>query len=148
MVQTLRTGEVRLAVDTTLPSWLLSSKVQPLLLGWGVSPPGHCLWPQAWGSKVIYILIGSPCSVKSVNIFMYNPWRRKWQPTPVLLPGKSHGQRSLVGYSLWGCTESDTKTSWNCFYFFHPKILCFILVVEFSCKFISTGISHSIVGLF
>ena len=36
------------------------------------------------------------------------PWRRKWQPIPVLLPGKSHGQRSLVGYSLWGCKESDT----------------------------------------
>ena len=30
------------------------------------------------------------------------PWRRKWQSTPVLLPGKSHGQRSLVGYSPWG----------------------------------------------
>ena len=30
------------------------------------------------------------------------PWRRKWQPTPVFLPGKSHGQGSLVGYSLWG----------------------------------------------
>ena len=30
-----------------------------------------------------------------------------WQPTPVLLPGKSHGQRRLVGYSLWGCKESD-----------------------------------------
>ena len=34
-------------------------------------------------------------------------WRRKWQPTPVLLPGESHGQRNLVGYSLWGCTASD-----------------------------------------
>ena len=30
------------------------------------------------------------------------PWRRKWQPTPVFLPGKFHGQSSLVGYSLWG----------------------------------------------
>ena len=30
------------------------------------------------------------------------PWRRKWRPTPVFLPGKSHGQRSLVGYSPWG----------------------------------------------
>ena len=36
------------------------------------------------------------------------PWRRKWQLTPVLLPGKSHGQRSLVGYSPWGRKESDT----------------------------------------
>ena len=34
------------------------------------------------------------------------PWRRK--PSPVFLPGKSHGQRSLVGYSPWGCKESDT----------------------------------------
>ena len=31
-----------------------------------------------------------------------DPWRRKWQPTLVLLPGKSYGQRSLVGYSPWG----------------------------------------------
>ena len=37
------------------------------------------------------------------------PWRRKWQPTLVLLPGKSHGRRSLVGYSPWGCKESDTN---------------------------------------
>ena len=35
------------------------------------------------------------------------PWRRKWLSTPVLLPGKSHGQRSLVGYSPWGRKESD-----------------------------------------
>ena len=35
------------------------------------------------------------------------PWRRKWQPTPVFLPGESHGQRSLVGYSSRGCKESD-----------------------------------------
>ena len=36
------------------------------------------------------------------------PWRRKWQPTPVLLPRKFHGWRSLVGYSPWGRKESDT----------------------------------------
>ena len=36
------------------------------------------------------------------------PWRRKWQPTPVFLPGKFHGQKSLVGYSPWGHKESDT----------------------------------------
>ena len=35
-------------------------------------------------------------------------WRRKWQSTPVLLPGKSHGQRSLIGYSPWDRKESDT----------------------------------------
>ena len=36
------------------------------------------------------------------------PWRKKWQPTPVFLPGKSHGQRSPVGYSPWGRKESET----------------------------------------
>ena len=36
------------------------------------------------------------------------PWRREWQPTPVFLPGKPHGQRSLAGYSPWVCKESDT----------------------------------------
>ena len=36
------------------------------------------------------------------------PWRRKWQPTPVVLPGKSHGPRSLVGYGPRGHKESDT----------------------------------------
>ena len=36
------------------------------------------------------------------------PWSRKWQPTLVFLPGKLHGQRSLLGYSPWGCKELDT----------------------------------------
>ena len=36
------------------------------------------------------------------------PGRRKWQPAPVFLPGKFHGQRSLASYSTWGCKESDT----------------------------------------
>ena len=35
------------------------------------------------------------------------PWKRKWQPTPVFLPGESHGQRSLAGYSPWGRKKSD-----------------------------------------
>ena len=36
------------------------------------------------------------------------PWRRKWQPTPVFLPGESHGRRSLADCSPWGRQESDT----------------------------------------
>ena len=38
-----------------------------------------------------------------------DPWRREWLPTGVFLPGESHGQRSLVGYSPWGHRESDTE---------------------------------------
>ena len=41
------------------------------------------------------------------------PWRRKWQPIPVFLPEESHGQRSLMDYSPWGCKESDTPEQLN-----------------------------------
>ena len=41
-------------------------------------------------------------------------WRRKWQPTPVLLPGESQGWGSLVGFHLWDLTESDTpEATWQ-----------------------------------
>ena len=46
--------------------------------------------------------------------------RRQWHPTPVLLPGKSHGRRSLVGYSPWGCWESDTTEELH----FHFSLSC------------------------
>ena len=44
----------------------------------------------------------------SLSVFTFMHWRRKWQPTPVFLPGESQGQGSLVGCHLWGRTESDT----------------------------------------
>ena len=44
----------------------------------------------------------------SLSLFTFMQWRRKWQPTPVFLPGESQGQESLVGWRLWGHTESDT----------------------------------------
>ena len=70
----------------------------------------------------IYINIGtSPVApvVKNllpmqVDVVGFDPWireipcRRAQQPTPVFFPGESHGQKSLVGYSPWCCTESDT----------------------------------------
>ena len=46
--------------------------------------------------------------------FTLLPWRRTWHPTPVLLPGKSHGQRSPVGHSPWGRKESDTTERLHC----------------------------------
>ena len=46
--------------------------------------------------------------VTSLSLFLFMHWRRKWQPTPVFLPGESQGWGSLVGCCLWGCTESDT----------------------------------------
>ena len=48
----------------------------------------------------------------SLSLFIFMHWRRKWLPTPVFLPGESQGWRSLVGFRLWGHTESDiTETT-------------------------------------
>ena len=43
----------------------------------------------------------------SLSLFTFTHWRKKWQPTPVFLPGESHGWRTLAGYSSWGHKESD-----------------------------------------
>ena len=51
-----------------------------------------------------------------LSTVLAKPGRRQWHPTPVLLPGKSHGWRSLVGCSPWGRWESDT-TEWHHFHF-------------------------------
>ena len=61
--------------------------------------------PRKWSVEELILL---NCSVDS------------WQPTPVLLPGKSHGQRSLVGCSPWGCEESNTTERLR----FHFSLSC------------------------
>jgi len=71
-----------------------------------------------WWDMLINLVGGllSQCMCVYTYICIYNHWRRQWHPTPVLLPGKSHGRRSLVGYSPWGHEESDT-TEWLYFHF-------------------------------
>ena len=54
------------------------------------------------------------------------PRRRKWHPTPAFLPGKSRGQRSLVGYSPWGCKESDTTETSLSLAFLGREFISFI----------------------
>ena len=80
----------------------------------GVEPvPLFCLLRWQVGSlpHTDYFLI-----ILDLNVAQVAPWRRQWHPTPVLLPGKSHGWRSLVGCSPWGREESDT-TEWLPFHF-------------------------------
>ena len=66
-----------------------------------------------WASEVALVLKNLPTNVgdeRDVGLISglgRFPWRRKWQPTLVCLPGESHGQRSLVGWSPWGYTELD-----------------------------------------
>ena len=64
--------------------------------------------------------IGITCIVMVFFMLLGLWWRRQWQPTPVLLPGKSHGRRSLVGYSPWGHEQSDTTELLH----FHFSLSC------------------------
>ena len=95
----------------TLGSWALCcccsvAKSCPILCS-----PMDCITA---GSPVLHYLLGFPVAqmVKNLSAMQETqvrkiPWRRKWQYTPVFLPGKSHGQRSLVGHSQWGHKELD-----------------------------------------
>ena len=74
------------------------------------------------GSSWVFFNLSQISEVFS-NIFVKNThiyWRRQWQPTPVLLPGKSHGRRNLVGCSPWGCKESDMTERLH----FHFSLSC------------------------
>ena len=55
-----------------------------------------------WASQVALMVKNAPAVQETWVQFLLLPWRRQWLPTPVFLPGKSHGHRSLVGYSPWG----------------------------------------------
>ena len=79
---------------------------------------GHATtdWFQI-GKGVHQGCILSPCLFNSYTEYI---WRRQWHPTPVLLPGKPHGRRSLVGCSPWGRLESDTTERFH----FHFSLLC------------------------
>ena len=76
---------------------------------------------------------GSACQYRRLR---FDPWvrkirwRRRWQPTPGFLPGKSRRQRSLVGYSPWGCKESDTTERLNNKPSLHPLWLGSIVCVN------------------
>ena len=68
------------------------------------------IFPTQGSQRQVHIL-----NMYAIYLFLYvRNWRRKWQPTPVFLPGESHGRISLGGCSPWGHTESDTtEETWH-----------------------------------
>ena len=88
------------AVHWVTKSWTLPSDWTDLY---------NQIYTFVWGSWKP----GSFCQGDKKVSIKYQGWRRKWQPTPVFLPGEFHGQRSLVGYSPWGRKESDTTKQLN-----------------------------------
>ena len=76
--------------------------------------------------------------VSSIPGLGRSPWKRKWQPTLVFLPGKSHEQRSLMGYSLWGQKELEvTERVTLSLHFFH-----IIIYVDSLCNNFHWGIFY------
>ena len=103
-VSTCLTSNPTFLSSTTAKWEILPLLANSLLLS---LPACHHLPLRAEGSKNQHwrnlYAAGAPSLFVSLQF-----GRRQWYPTPVLLPGKSHGWRSLVGYSPWGCKESDT----------------------------------------
>ena len=70
------------------------------------------LWPPLCvGGFSDDSVVKNPPAKQETHVYLWGgkvPWRRKWLPTPVSLPGKSHGQRSSAGYRPWGHRELDT----------------------------------------
>ena len=71
-----------------------------------------------WGTVLVAQMVKNLPATQETQVQSLGwkiPWRRKWQPTPVFLPGELHGQRSLAGYSPWGHKDSD-MTERLCFF--------------------------------
>ena len=79
-----------MATHASIPAWKIPWREEP----GGLQSMGSLEVGHDWAT--------------SLSLFTFIHWRRKWQATPVFLPGESHGQRSLGGYSPWGHKESDT----------------------------------------
>ena len=73
-------------------------------LAWKIPWTGSLVGCSPWGHEELDMTERAT----SLSHFTIMHWRRKWQPTPVFLPGESQGWGSLVGCHLWGHTESDT----------------------------------------
>ena len=92
-----------MAVKTELMLFTVAPGFGYISLAWKIPWTEEPVRLQSMGS----LRVRHDCTT-SLSLFTFMHWRRKWQPTPVFLPGESQGQGSLVGCRLWGRTESDT----------------------------------------
>ena len=111
----LRSTSGYLPLDLVISSLLSSLKIKNNVVYFLTSGEGN-------GTPLQYSCLENPMDVGAwqaavhgvtrswtqLSDFTFTHWRRKWQPTPVFLPGESQGPGSLVGCRLWGRTESDT----------------------------------------
>ena len=96
--------------DTKHPPYLDAHSIRYFFVQWDLCQSLVGLGLKIYGepSRMSKLYPGhSSCLGPPFMSCWMHAWRRQWRPTPVLLPGKSHGWRSLVGCSPWGRTESD-----------------------------------------
>ena len=119
---------LKIVMPSIFPSIRVFSNESVLHIGWpkcwrfsfSISPSNEYPWLISLGFTSLISLqskglsrVFSSTKFESISYSVFNPWvrnipwNRKWQRTPVFLPRKSHEQRSLAGYSPWGCKELD-----------------------------------------
>ena len=118
-VRTSRVAQMVKNLPAVQETWVRSLGWEDSPGGWHGNPLQYFLggFPGGSDGKASACNAGDPGSIPGLGRF---PWRRKWQPTPVLLPRKFHGWKSLVGYSPWGHEESDMTERLH----FHFSLSC------------------------
>ena len=99
---------------SVVPALLSPHEVRGLVMPLGTETERMTIYallyikPDFFGGSAVK---NPPASAGDADLILdqEDPWTRRWQPTPVFLPRKSHGQRSLVGYSPWGQSNSQSK---------------------------------------
>ena len=149
----------RISVFQTFPSSFLSFSNRPLVGGGG---GGEMFFIHFRGFPRWRSGKESTCHCRRCKRLGSDPWvekipsRRKWQPTPVFLPGKSHRQRSMAGNSPWGCKESDMtghESVCSCilfrnhFFFLWRKKMCLLYEGIFNFIFILLNVLWNTVAL-
>ena len=109
----------RLTLLDSWPNWTYKHalRMELICIWWGekaMAPHSRTLaWKIPWTEEpgrlqsMGSLRVGHDWA-SSLSLFTFMHWRRKWQPTPVFLPGESQGRGNLMGCRLWGSTESDT----------------------------------------
>ena len=97
----------------------MDSEEKPCLPGFFINS-GYPQIPLWYSKKYFKLMTSEKLQPDIYGLIEYMFQRRQWHPTPVLLPEKSHGRRSLVGCSPWGCKESETTERIH----FHFSLSC------------------------
>ena len=128
LVSAMHQHESAIGIHVFSPSWTLLPAPIKISNSKYLSFPRHICFQISTHSLVVVVVKESACQCRRFKRHGFSPWvgmipwSKEWQPTPVFLPGKSHGQRNLMGYSPWCCRKLDTTEHTQTHTHFESKI--------------------------